>query len=1790
MATPSELGVNPKLPTWDGDWRTYADFRLACLLEKVGLKEEDQLTLAPRLARNLTGKAWEACADIDRAELRKKEGLDYLLKYLKEKRGKQQVDILGEAFEKYFQSGDAIRQDRECLTDFEQRVSVHFRDIARALQEMGTSVEVPSEIYGWFLLNKHIRLEPSDVATLKSQTASYKLADVWKALRKMWGGDSLVVKDQERKKSAKAYMAVEEYEDEDGDGAGVWWTDPEDDGALEPEDEEATEIWFEEALEALQENPSDEVVLANFNEAKKAFYKDARKALDQSRVNRGFYPNTKGGKGRGPGKGIGVGLVYTNWTDDEAQPLLTGAVTEHNTRAIVDCGASESITPFRARGPLRKTFVFGNNESSQALGHATVTAGIHGREQKLGVHVVEGQTPLLLSGKWLYEQKAIIDFGRGQAIFPFLGQEVIQLERAATYHLLMPVTAFEGHDKARALTAVAQDAAGPLLRACAQMFDAKEEADSPLATAVEEAGGHAYRMGLHSGYDLATKAGLKKGTGYAPEEAEQLKQRAHGRLILRSCLKLIQVQRQELQGESGMGPDCQDTHVGGEQPLSAASWKEPSVKLMVRLCGGERFRIEDCRYGAETRCSGFAIQKGWLSSSPEIREALDKVGRHEHERASVAGRAVAETAVYPQSFCRSFAKVLMKSRVDRCMTVQNHPEEPSQQTSELKETKEPQWNPSILKEKLRVIHANLGHPSNQVLVRMLKDARASEDLIKLAANYECHHCAKRGHANPHRTAQVPHATRKWEVVSVDTFWWHSPHKDAQGNPKEHVLGVSWLDEASDFHTALGAFRDSGLLDWIEAQAIKVSVIAGEAAWQVGKHSRHLEVLKENMSLLSLELGPNVAAQELLELCLASKNEMHQDRRPLKSPYKDPKRHEGLSCKQIAGAGSIAPREDVRAKAKTFRIWPKNLKTQRYMSTSRSFLAQVNRRQVLLPLSVSSGNSHLAMGSQNNPLLQAFNAKVTESQKEKKLKAEETERERCLNMDLKDLAQEKITVGKYKGRTVQEASQDPSYVKWLLEHQEDNTNFIKLIVYNEKTLCSVKVITKSSGSEPTRSEMSTEPEETNEWLKIVDEVNPRAMAQMIAMLNGTVEHLKGRISQLEETVIQQQQALYQIMSQAQVTDEKAEAANQRLTVMEAWMAEKKCLENLKFGCFEWQRASAEPLWESLQEKKPRRITYAKEQPGEGRDLEVHFSTALNSSHEVIEIALDLQPRDVHKINHRGSPVWVLNDKPKRRAEVQFRHLEDSDKLDFMKAMQGELSSYLEHEAVAIAKRHNVPAARVMGMRWVLSWKAVTNEQGEVTGQKPKARLIIKGYQELQKQGWTQSRLEPCVWRLYNTDRYAEGINEIPLSKVRKEQPELEVTEDERKQFRAALGALSWRATQSAPWLAASVSYLQGCHKAAKVGDLIQANKLIRMQRIYSQQTLYFPSEISEPVLLTYHDASYACRRDGSSQGGVFTMLVDKCVLAGKVGKYSPLGWQSRKLPRICRSSTAAEIQTGSHAMDTHEFTKQLLLEWYNQQVIDYKDMDKALRRFQSVVVTDSKNLYDSVHRIETSGLQLEERRLALEVLSIRERIKSAGMHFKWVDSDQQLADNLSKPFSFQTLLTAIHKGELCLQFHSQFVSAKKKRAWKNKTRSKVDSDSDEPVPGKAIPLELNLASLSSVRAFASQWSSEIKRPIDILACNAGLALGQDAKEPQLTTDGYELTVGTNHLGHFLLVNLLESQLAATARIVVTASSVHNPKTGDPGAQATLGDLSGLYQFGKGASMVDGGAYDAQKAYK
>ncbi|OWF50392.1 retinol dehydrogenase 12-like [Mizuhopecten yessoensis] len=82
--------------------------------------------------------------------------------------------------------------------------------------------------------------------------------------------------------------------------------------------------------------------------------------------------------------------------------------------------------------------------------------------------------------------------------------------------------------------------------------------------------------------------------------------------------------------------------------------------------------------------------------------------------------------------------------------------------------------------------------------------------------------------------------------------------------------------------------------------------------------------------------------------------------------------------------------------------------------------------------------------------------------------------------------------------------------------------------------------------------------------------------------------------------------------------------------------------------------------------------------------------------------------------------------------------------------------------------------------------------------------------------------------------------------------------------------------------------------------------------------------------------------------------------------------------------------------------------------------------------------------------------------------------------------------------------------------------------------------------LDLASLESVRKFAERMNEKEER-IDILINNAGVMMCPKWK----SEDGYEMQFAVNHLGHFLLTNLLLDRMkkSAPARIINVSSSAH-----------------------------------------
>jgi len=135
------------------------------------------------------------------------------------------------------------------------------------------------------------------------------------------------------------------------------------------------------------------------------------------------------------------------------------------------------------------------------------------------------------------------------------------------------------------------------------------------------------------------------------------------------------------------------------------------------------------------------------------------------------------------------------------------------------------------------------------------------------------------------------------------------------------------------------------------------------------------------------------------------------------------------------------------------------------------------------------------------------------------------------------------------------------------------------------------------------------------------------------------------------------------------------------------------------------------------------------------------------------------------------------------------------------------------------------------------------------------------------------------------------------------------------------------------------------------------------------------------------------------------------------------------------------------------------------------------------------------------------------------------------------------------------------------------------------------------LPLDLASLESVRQFVDKFRAS-GRSLDALVCNAAVYLPL-LKEPMRSAEGYELSVATNHLGHFLLCNLMLEDLKQSdypdRRLVILGTVTANPK--ELGgkipipAPPDLGNLEGFEAgFKAPIAMINGKKFKSGKAYK
>ena len=138
--------------------------------------------------------------------------------------------------------------------------------------------------------------------------------------------------------------------------------------------------------------------------------------------------------------------------------------------------------------------------------------------------------------------------------------------------------------------------------------------------------------------------------------------------------------------------------------------------------------------------------------------------------------------------------------------------------------------------------------------------------------------------------------------------------------------------------------------------------------------------------------------------------------------------------------------------------------------------------------------------------------------------------------------------------------------------------------------------------------------------------------------------------------------------------------------------------------------------------------------------------------------------------------------------------------------------------------------------------------------------------------------------------------------------------------------------------------------------------------------------------------------------------DTSLSDGHSSPMSLMDWKSWALKRVCRSSLSAESQASADTVDSLNFVRLFAADFLHPTGVDLRQTDQVLSLLPgSIMVTDCKSLYDALARSESQGLGLSEKRTAIEVTATRQQMEATGISCKWVNSDRQLADSLTKPW-------------------------------------------------------------------------------------------------------------------------------------------------------------------------------------
>ncbi|CAJ1404860.1 unnamed protein product [Effrenium voratum] len=288
-------------------------------------------------------------------------------------------------------------------------------------------------------------------------------------------------------------------------------------------------------------------------------------------------------------------------------------------------------------------------------------------------------------------------------------------------------------------------------------------------------------------------------------------------------------------------------------------------------------------------------------------------------------------------------------------------------------------------------------------------------------------------------------------------------------------------------------------------------------------------------------------------------------------------------------------------------------------------------------------------------------------------------------------------------------------------------------------------------------------------------------------------------------------------------------------------------------------------------------------------------------------------------------------------------------------------------------------------------------------------------------------------------YHENLKPVAIPLARRRVPDAALTPAEIKQLRALVGSMQWLVANCRFDMGFMLSALQGEKRV--VATLMKANQLAKRFKEHVDFALCFkPINLDGCGLMVVSDASLGnVNQDGGSDGepltklfsqaAYFVLLASKELMNGKKGRFAILDARSHRLPRVCRSTFAAELLGVEEAMDVGHYHRGFVAE-LNGLRMDSRAVDVSLETVPLTVVTDAKDVYDK-NTSDTPSYG-SQKSLAFTVAWLRNMLRRPQTTLRWTSTENMFVDAGTKDMELDNLHTVLRSCEWCVTYRPDFV--------------------------------------------------------------------------------------------------------------------------------------------------------------